>query len=309
MQGAGPARHLLLVRGMRLIASRPTCLGALHATSSGCQYQIAWEINPHMIVGSVHPERAVAQHAALVRAVRGLGIDLQLVPFVHGAFDSVFVKDNAIFTRDRGITHALLGRPRYAERQQEQAVRAADLVRAGIALHPALAELEGGDVIVVPGKCALLGHGFRSARAAAPVLETFLGLPVVTVELVDPALYHLDTAIAALADGTLLVCDDALAPGAPRELRSLGLGEVIAVSRAEALRFALNLVELGDVVVTGTDSSEVRSILNALGKRVLYTPLDEFHRAGGSVACLLAPVHDHEAVAIAATTAIRSTAA
>ncbi|MEJ7599580.1 MAG: arginine deiminase-related protein [Kofleriaceae bacterium] len=294
---------------MRFIASRPTCRGALHAVSPGCQYQIAWEINPHMIVGSVHPERAVAQHAALVRAVRSLGIDLQMLPFVHAAFDSVFCKDNGIFIRDRGTTRALLARPRFSERQQEQAVRAADLVRAGIELHPDPADLEGGDVIVIPGRCALLGHGFRSYRAAAPALERFLGLPVLPVELVDPALYHLDTAIAALADGTLLVCDEALAPGARRELNALGLGEVFSVSRDEAVRFALNLVEIGDAIVTGTESAEVRAILATRGKRVVYTPLDEFHRAGGSVACLLAPVHDQQAVATAATTAIRSTAA
>ncbi len=84
---------------------------------------------------------------------------------------------------------------------------------------------------------------------------------------------------------------------------------MISISRDAAMQFALNVVEIGDAMLTGTDSVEVASILECLGKRVVHTPLDEVHRAGGSAACLLAPVHDHATVAIAATAAIRSTAA
>ena len=72
------------------------------------------------------------------------------------------------------------------------------------------------------------------------------------------------------------------------------------------MKFALNFVEIDGAVVTGTQCETTNAILEASGKRVVYTPLDEFQRAGGSAACLLAPVYT---VATAATTAIRSTAA
>jgi N-dimethylarginine dimethylaminohydrolase len=182
-----------------------------------------------------------------------------------------------------------------------------DLAHAGITVEPHGADFEGGDVLVLPGRCAFLGYGFRSSRNAALVIERFLGLPVIPLELVDPALYHLDTALTVFADGTALACDEAFAPAARRGLREVC--SVIQVSRDAAIRFAINLVELGDAVVTGTDSAEVSAILESLGKRIVYTPLDEFHRAGGSAACLLAPVLDHATDATAETTAMRSTAA
>ncbi|HLL25533.1 MAG TPA: arginine deiminase-related protein, partial [Kofleriaceae bacterium] len=249
-----------------------------------------------------------AQYAALLRTVRSLGAQIELLPFVHGAFDSVFAKDNALYTRENNLVHALFARPRHAERQREQAARAAELEQRGVVVTTEAAAFEGGDVIVVPGRCVLLGHGFRSRRDAAPILERCLDLPVIALELVDPALYHLDTALAVLADGTALVCDEAFAPAARATLRSLGLGDVISVPRDEAMRFALNLVEIGDAIVTGTSSS-VNALLASRGKHVRYTPLDEFQRAGGSAACLLAHVHDHATVATRATTAMRSTAA
>jgi N-dimethylarginine dimethylaminohydrolase len=296
---------------MRFVASTPHCVGATHSTTPDCTYRISWSINPHMVIGGVDPQRAVLQHAGLIRTVRSLGADVETVPFVHGAFDSVFAKDNAIYTvTAAGLTHALFSRPRHPERQVEQPVRAADLLRAGIQVDMRGVDFEGGDVIVVPGRCVILGYGFRSTREAAPEIERYLRLPVLPLELVDPALYHLDTALAVLRDGTVLVCADAFTPASRRALRATGLGDVHRVGRDEALQFALNVVEIGDAVVTGTHSRLVNDILAACGKRVVYTPLDEFHRAGGSAACLLAPVYDDaQTVATAATTAIRSTAA
>lgn len=294
---------------MRFVASTPHCVDATHAPTQDCTYRIVWTINPHMIVGGVDPQRAVVQHAALIRTVRALGAEVVTVPFVHGAFDSVFAKDNAVYRNSAGSTSALLATPRYAERQIEQPVRASDLTRKGIHVERVDAELEGGDVIVLPGRCAFLGHGFRSRRDSVHELERYLRLPAIALELVDPALYHLDTAFAVLADGTMFVCDDAITEASRRDLRALQLGAVHAVGRDAALRFALNVVEVGDAIVTGTACAATRALFESCGKRVIYTPLDEFQRAGGSAACLLAPVYDDQTVAIAATTAMRSTAA
>lgn len=294
---------------MRFVASTPHCVDATHPVTEDCTYRIAWSINPHMVVGGVNPQRAIKQHAALIRTVRALGAHVETVPFVHGAFDSVFAKDNAIYTNAQGSTRALLAAPRYAERQVEQPVRASDLARIGIHVDSNDIAFEGGDVVVVPGRCAFLGYGFRSARNAARELERRLELPVVPLELVDASLYHLDTAFAVLHDGTTLVCDEALTPAARRELRALRLGDVHTIERKAALRFALNFVEVGRAIVTGTSCASTAATMTACGKRVVYTPLDEFHRAGGSAACLLAPVYADHTVAIAATTAMRSTAA
>src|SRR5688572_5310837 len=101
---------------MRFVASTPHCVDAAHPSTPDCTYRIAWSINPHMVIGAVDPQRAIVQHAGLLRTVRALGAEVETVPFVHGAFDSVFAKDNALYTSTNGLTHALLSQPRYAER-------------------------------------------------------------------------------------------------------------------------------------------------------------------------------------------------
>lgn len=265
-----------------------------------------------MVIGSVDHARAAAQHASLLRTVRALGATVTVLPFVHGAFDSVFAKDNALCVCADDRIDAILASPRHAVRRAEQRARANALRSIGLNIDASAPAFEGGDVCMLPGgHGALLGVGFRSSRDAIPALRNLLGMPVFALELVDPALYHLDTALVVLADGTALVCEEAFSAAAMRTLRGLPLRTLISVSRAEAMRFALNVVEIDGTVVTGTASAEVAAVLRSLRRAVVYTPLDEFQRAGGSAACLLAPIYDavRGKRATAATTAMRSTAA
>lgn len=297
------------------MTSALACPAGVHPRTEACSYQVAWKINPHMRIGTVDPVRAAAQHAVLTRTLRGLGARLVTLPFVHGAFDSVFAKDNAVYVRKdhRNLARleALLAAPRHEERRLEQGQRARDLRREGVHVHTVAAPFEGGDLCVLPGgePGALLGHGFRSTPAAVAPLVEILGRPVTPLELVDPALYHLDTALAALSDGAILACLEAFAPASRDALRAVPGRELIAISRSEAIKFALNFVEVGDTIVTGTVSVEVEAVLRARGKRVIVVPLDEFQRAGGSAACLLAPVDELQVTTQARTAAIRSTAA
>ena len=174
---------------MRFFMSRPRCAASCSRSGEACAFQVAWAINPHMRVGAADPQRAVAQHAGLIRALGGAGASVVTVPFVHGAFDSVFMKDNAVIVqRASGGIDALLALPKHEERGQEQRARARAMrgLGIGVAATPA-APLEGGDIVVLPGAlAAFLGHGFRSSRRAASSLESFLGSEIVPVELRDP---------------------------------------------------------------------------------------------------------------------------
>ena len=290
----------------------PSCDGA-HAGAArrDCAFRVAWTINPHMVVGSADPERATEQHLRFVRLLERLGAQVTTLPFVHGAFDSVFAKDNAVVVGDADGVRALLGRARRDERRAERHGRARALASLGVAIDPGGAEpLEGGDVQLLADGSALLGHGFRSSSSAAVPLSRFLGAPVVPLTLVDPRLYHLDMAVSVLRDGTALVCAEALAPASVDALaRHPQVRDVVAVPLAEALAFGVNLVEVGDAVVTGADCPRIAEALRARGRTVHVTPLGEFQRAGGSAACLVAPVYRPRARTHSATAAIRSTAA
>lgn len=276
------------------VVSDVSCGTVDHAPSEECSYRVAWSINPHMKIGAVDGEAAKAQHAAFVRLLADLGAETIALPFVHGAHDSVFAKDNAVLVDDR----ALLARPRYPERLAEQAIRARALEAAGITVtsRPRWT-LEGGDVVIAPGAArAFLGYGFRSEREAASDLEAFIGAEVVTLRLVDPRLYHLDMAFAVLSDGTAIVCDEAFDLRSSMMIRKL-FRDVVCVSVEDALTFGINLVQIGTNVVLGGRSPAVMRALEERGYGVHVPALDQFHLAGGSAACLVAARHVSVAVA------------
>lgn len=277
-----------------------------------CAYQVAWSINPHMRIGAVDWHHASAQHQAYRRALLEAGAELISLPFVHGAYDSVFAKDNAVLHSQRGRMRALLASPVHGERQQEQQARARVLDTLGFEVFsPPSAHFEGGDLAMLPrASGALLGYGQRSSARAAMMLEVFLGAPVTPLELRDPHLYHLDTALHVLSDGTVLACEEAFTAEALRTLvRTEGVHQVLRVPHEEALVFGLNLVEVGNTVLVGARAPRVMSLLRALGRQPVEVRLDQFHLAGGSAACLVSQVHHAGRVATSDTTAMRSTLA
>jgi N-dimethylarginine dimethylaminohydrolase len=290
--------------GTRLL-SEVACAAGDHEPTDACAYQVQWTINPHMRPGSVDYSRARAQHRVLVDVLRGLGERVEVLPFVCGAFDSVFIKDNAVLYEDR----ALLGAPVHGERRIEQHARACELTRRGYSVEQARHALEGGDVVMLPGGGALLGVGPRSSAAAARSLAEFLDGDVYVLPLRDPRLYHLDTALTVLADGSAILCREAFDATALARLSALCARGVLralyAVPYREACAFSLNVIEVGSAIVTGTaDAPATHAVLRSLRRRVIEVPLDQFHRAGGSAACLVA----HRCRTMP-TTAIRSAAA
>lgn len=279
----------------RLLVSPPRCArDCEHAEDrAGCGFQIAWAINPHMRVGAAETGVAVGQHAAFVDRLVKLGAEVIEVPFVHGAFDSVFMKDAAVLVRSKGHDRALLATLAHAERAQEQAPRRASLQRLAFDVSERLATpLEGGDVVVLPDGGALLGHGFRSSVASTTGLERFLEAAVTPLRVVDPALYHLDMVVSVVDPHTVLVCRDALAPESFSALaRRVGRDALVEIARTEAMSFALNAVVVNRDVILASPPERVARILGDRGFRVHATPLDQFHLAGGSAACLVNRVH------------------
>jgi N-dimethylarginine dimethylaminohydrolase len=276
-----------------LLMSRSSC-ACEHPGRTDCDYRVAWSINPHMRVGAADARRAHAEHTEFVGALRRESARVIRLPFVHGAFDSVFVKDSVIATAHDAGLRALPATPRHRQRSGEPQARARHLERLGFTIEPPLpTALEGGDVVVLPRRrIALLGHGIRSDAASALGLSRFLACDVMLLELRDQALFHLDTALTVLDDDTLLLCEQAFTPQALRTLARMKFRRVEVLSRKEALQFALNVVELGDAIVCGADSPSMRARWARLGRRMVVAALDQFHLGGGSAACLVSRVHE-----------------
>ena len=94
----------------------------------------------------------------------------------------------------------------------------------------------------------LAGTGFRTdPRAHAEIAEIF-GRPVISLQLVDPRFYHLDTALSVLDDTTIAYYPPAFTECSRAHLETL-FPDAIVVDSADAYVFGLNAVSDGRHVV------------------------------------------------------------
>lgn len=276
-----------------LVVSRPNCL---LEHDDDCRFRIAWKINPHMQIGATNHVRAIEQHAAFVSTLRAVGARVLQLPFIHGAFDSVFMKDSALLRADDRGTQLLPATARFMQRAMEPALRAQQLARAGIRVAtPSPFAFEGGDVVLTAGNVAIMGYGIRTELRSASHLEHFLGCEVVPVRLRDESLFHLDVALTALSSGAIVLCEEAFDAPSLRALARLPCPRLVTIELADALKFSLNVIEVDRTIVTGTRSDWMDEVWSSLGYAVRYSPLDQFQLAGGSAACLVAQIYEHPA--------------
>ncbi len=141
---------------------------------------------------------------------------------------------------------------RHRERQPEGPAYQKWFADAGFVTHTAAEVNEGeGDLLVV-GDVVLAGTGFRTEPAAHRELATLTGREVVTLELVNPHFYHLDTALTVLdpdpAHPLIAYHPQAFSPASQAELAGR-YPDAILVAAADAAHLGLNAVSDGLHVV------------------------------------------------------------
>jgi N-dimethylarginine dimethylaminohydrolase len=166
--------------------------------------------------------------------------------------------------------------------------RGAEIIQPQIGTHYSL---EGGDVVFAPGRRIFLGHGFRSTENASRVLSmAFPYHRVIPIRLLDPYFYHLDTCFCPLPDGKHAVIYEHAFDETSSALLCNEF-EKIQTTREEALLFTCNAVcvlHRGVVhYVCHPTTKRMRDRLASLNIVVVEVDVSEFHKAGGSVRCLL----------------------
>jgi N-dimethylarginine dimethylaminohydrolase len=256
-------------------------------------FEVAYAINPWMTSGiAVDPARARLQWEVLRNTYLSLGHRVRVVDPVPGLPDMVFAANGGLVAGGR----AYAARFRYAERAAEATAYAAFLRSSGLDVTDATETNEGEGDFLVLGAMVLAGTGFRTSLAAHIEAARVLDRPVVSLELVDPRFYHLDTALAVLDDGNgAAPADIAYYPGAfsrhsRRTLRDLFPGAV-ECSEQDARAFGLNAVSDGHHVVLPREARGLAATLRDRGYTPVPVELDEFLKAGGSAKCCTMELH------------------
>ncbi|WP_121712065.1 dimethylargininase [Streptomyces sp. E5N91] len=259
-------------------------------------FAVQYAINPWMSTGRpVDVIRALDQWQALVDTYRAHGHTVDTVPPVPGLPDMVFAANCAVVVGGR-VFGSLFHAP---ERRPESVPFEAWFKTEGFEVHHPESVCEGEGDLVPAGRWILAGTGFRTTRAAHREVQEFFGVPVISLTLVDPYFYHLDTALFVLDDGTggegrsggsvgsggnIAYYPGAFSPGSREVLERLYPDAVIA-TREDALAFGLNSVSDGRHVFIAPEARGLADRLAGRGYVPVPVDLSEFHKAGGGIKC------------------------
>lgn len=260
-------------------------------------FEVAYSINPWM-----HPDQwsldakrlardAQAGWAALKACYESLGARVEIKPAAPGLPDLVFTANCAVVLDGK----VLLARFLNAERQGEEVhgQRMFEQLRArGVvdSVHhmPEGVTFEGaGDAIYDPLRGIMwMGYGQRSSRAAHETIEQIFGIPTLSLALVDPRFYHLDTCFCLLSGGEIIYHPGAFTEQGRAQIRALAGPLLIEAPLDDAEHLGVNSVCLGRDVVMCHCSPALRAQLEARGYTVHVVPLGAFNRSGGAAYCL-----------------------
>lgn len=255
-------------------------------------FGVQYVINPWMAnqVGKVNSPKARQQWLDFYRAIASL-TDVKLIDPQPHVPDMVFTANAGLL---RGKTF-LPSRFRHDERRPEEPCFRSWFKSNGykIVELPGDIRFEGaGDALFQPNKDLLwAAYGFRSDRQAHDALAELFGVTIISLRLVNPRFYHLDTCFCPLS-GNRVMYYPAAFDSASVELIEEHTKNNIIVSDEDAGHFACNAVLVEDTIVMNHASSDLKSRLEQAGYRVLTVAVSEFLKAGGANKCLTIALDD-----------------
>lgn len=248
-------------------------------------FTVSYRINPWM-----YPQQptdtalALRQWQELYRTYQVLGFQVELIDPEPGLPDMVYAA-NGGFTLD-GVAYT--ARFRHAERAPEGPAYGRWFADHGFRVAEAACVNEGEGDFMLVGDTIYAGTGFRSDDASHDELRSIFDREVVTLRLVDPRFYHLDTAFAVLdpAGGPASV---AYLPSAFDEA-SLAIlrkrfPDAILATQADAEVLGLNSFSDGRNVVIASRAETFARDLTDRGFQPHGVDLSELLRGGGGVKC------------------------
>ena len=251
-------------------------------------FAVAYAINAWMDpMVAVDAELAVKQWTQLREALVAAGHTVHVLDPAPGLPDMVYAANGAFCVA--GTVYG--ARFTHPQRSAEAALHRAFYDAGGWPfVEPSHTNEGEGDFAYVPGASGgmiLAGYGFRTERAAHAEAQEILGRPVISLRLVDPRFYHLDTALTVISDDRIAYFPGAFSSASQEVLRRL-FPEAILATEDDALAFGLNLVSDGIHAFMSAEATGLARRLSAAGLEPVLIDLSELKKGGGSVKCCVA---------------------
>jgi N-dimethylarginine dimethylaminohydrolase len=245
-------------------------------------FAVEYAINPWMNPDiPVDVALAMRQWRGLAETYASLGHTVHTIAPEPGLPDMVFAANGATVI-DGKVLGAQFKSP---QRQPEAAVDLNWVRSRGYRqIRESAVPTEGEGDIVFAGRAILAGHGFRSEEAVRDELTELYGLPVISLRLVDPRFYHLDTAMVVL-DADTVAYYPAAFDDAGRAALASHFSELIEAKDEDAEVLGLNAISDGRNVVLPVQATGLAAQLGAAGFNPVGVDLSELLKAGGGPKC------------------------
>jgi N-dimethylarginine dimethylaminohydrolase len=244
-------------------------------------FDVTYSINPWMEPAKpTDPGLALLQWERLRALLVGLGHRVDLVPPVPGLPDMVFAANGATMVDGR----VLSARFHHPQRRAEAPAYLEWFRGQGYETREARFVNEGEGDLLDTGARILAGTGFRTDRRAHAEAARYFGRPVLTLELVDPYFYHLDTALAVLDHERIMYYPGAFSADSREALRRY-YPDAIVAERRDAEVFGLNAVSDGRHVLMPPQATGLAEALSRAGFTPIGVDLSELLKAGGGAKC------------------------
>lgn len=255
-------------------------------------FTVNYSINPWMEPAKpTDTEKAVEQWQKLYDLYLELGHEVELIEPLAGYPDMVYTANGGFVIDGRAYVPEF----RFVERQGEAPAFADWFRAAGFdTVMPKEVNEGEGDFLLV-GDVILAGTGFRSTGDSHREVGEVFGREVVSLNLVDPRFYHLDTAIAVLdpvqgvENGGPEHANIAYLPGAfddeSRAELEKRFPDAILVSDEDGAVFGLNSASDGYNVVISPRAVGFEKQLRERGYNPIMVDLSELLLGGGGIKC------------------------
>ena len=253
-------------------------------------FTVSYTINPWMEPANpTDTAKAVAQWQTLYDTYIALGHDVHLIDPIDGLPDMVYTANGGFIIG--GVANG--AKFRFQERVPEGPAFMEWFAANGFEVAAPVEVNEGeGDFLLV-GDTILAGTGFRSTGDSHRELREVFGKEVVSLNLVDPRFYHLDTAISVLdpvqGPGGVEKANIAYLPGAfddeSRRILEERYPDAILVADEDGAVFGLNSASDGLNVIISPRAKGFEAQLRERGYNPVLVDLSELLLGGGGIKC------------------------
>lgn len=258
-------------------------------------FTVEYSINPWMDPSQpVSTELAMRQWTELKATYERLGHTVEVIEPEPGLPDMVFAANSGTVV-DGQVLGSRFRAPQRAAEADHFRRWFLDHGYHDVVMPTAINEAEGD--LAWTGSLVLAGTGFRTDPDAHAEAQEVLGVPVVSLRLVDPHYYHLDTALFVLTEAgptesaRIAYYPPAFSPGSQRVLRRL-FPDAILATEADAAAFGLNGVSDGYNVLLPTEATVLADQLAHHGYHPIKLDISELRKAGGGPKCCTMELRD-----------------